>query len=311
MPAVTAIVMISGQYTILALAFAFVWWSSRTFFVAGAALIPLAGALAFTLVTSRGLGFVPAGVIAVVTCTALAAAMETAIMRPMSNWRRGSGRGGLSESAVLDSAIVSFALYLLLVNMLQWAVGTETDSVTLRGQGVLAYRHYGIPGTPLQLYTNAVGLVQIITLWGVSIALLAVLGSRLGLQLRAAKCDLRLFDQITGRGSAVRLIAVLFCGATAGLIGVLMTCTTRVDLSGGLTTALGAMAVMIVGTQTRRLILIPVLSLALAGASYALQTHGLSIWVRPLAVSLLLIILLLNPGGLVSEIRRAEEVAEA
>ena len=90
-----------------------------------------------------------------------------------------------------------------------------------------------------------------------------------------------------------------------------MTCTSRVDLGGGLTTALGAMAVMIAGTQSRRLILIPILSLVLAAADYMLQSHGLSIWVRPLAVSLLLAILLLNPGGLVSEIRRAEEEPEA
>jgi branched-subunit amino acid ABC-type transport system permease component len=305
-----AVLTMAGQYGLLALAFAFVWWSSRTFFVAGAALTPVAGAILFTFVTSSGVGLVPAGAIVVIVTTALAAAMATAIMRSMANWRR-AGRGGLSESAVLDSAIVSFALYLLLVNLLQWALGTETDSVTLRGQGVLAYRYYGIPGTPLQLHTNAVGLAQIVVLWSVSIALLAVLGSRLGLQLRAAKCDLRLFDQITGKGGTIRQIAVMFCGATAGLIGVLMTCTGRVDLGGGLTTALGAMAVMIVGTQTRRLVLIPILSLVLAGADYVLQSQGLSIWVRPMTVSLLLVILLLNPGGLVSEIRRAEEVAEA
>ena len=89
-----SILTTSGQYCLLALGFAFVWWSSRTFFVAGAALIPAAGAMLFTLVTSSGLGIVSAGVIAVVACTALAAAMETAIMRPMANWRRGSGRGG-------------------------------------------------------------------------------------------------------------------------------------------------------------------------------------------------------------------------
>ena len=279
--------------------------------MAGAALIPAAGAILFTLVSSQGVGLVPAAIGAVLVSVVLAAIIEMGIMRPMAGWRRGSGRGGLTESAVLDSAIVSFALYLLLVNALQWAVGTETDSVTLRGQGVLAYRHYGIPGTPLQLHTNAVGLVQIGVLWTLSVGLLAVLASRMGLRLRAAKCDLRLFDQISGKGGSVRLVAVLFCGAAAGLIGVLMTCTSRVDLGGGLTTALGAMAVMIAGTQSRRLILIPILSLVLAAADYMLQSHGLSIWVRPLAVSLLLAILLLNPGGLVSEIRRAEEEPEA
>jgi branched-subunit amino acid ABC-type transport system permease component len=310
-PAVTSVLTTGGQYCLLALAFAFVWWSSRTFFVAGAALIPATGAVLFTLVSPKGAGLVPAGFVAVLFSVALAAVIEASVMRPMADWRRGSGRGGLTESAVLDSAIVSFALYLLLVNALQWAVGTETDSVTLRGQGILAYRHYGIPGTPLQLHANAVGLIQIVVLWTLSIGLLAVLGSRLGLQLRAAKCDLRLFDQITGKGGLVRLVAVLFCGAAAGLIGVLMTCTSRVDLGGGLTTALGAMAVMIAGTQSRRLILIPVLSLMLAAADHLLQSHGLSIWVRPLAVSLLLAILLLNPGGLVSEVRRAEEEAEA
>lgn len=306
----TSVLTTGGQYCLLALAFAFVWWSSRTFFVAGAALIPTAGAVVFTLASVKGMGLVSAAFVAVLVSVVLAAIIETGVMRPMAGWR-GSGRGRLTESAVLDSAIVSFALYLLLVNALQWAVGTETDSLTLRGQGVLAYRHYGIPGTPLQLHTNAVGLVQIGVLWTLSLALLCVLASRLGLQLRAAKCDLRLFDQITGKGGAVRLAAVIFCGAAAGLIGVLMTCTSRVDLGGGLTTALGAMAVMIAGTQSRRLILIPILSLVLAAADYMLQSRGLSIWVRPLAVSLLLAILLLNPGGLVNEIRRAEEEPEA
>lgn len=192
----TNILATGGQYYLLALAFAFVWWSSRTFFVAGEALIPAVGAVLFTLVSAKGIGFVPAAIVAVLVSVALAAVIEAGIMRPMAGWRRGSGRGGLTESAVLDSAIVSFALYLLLVDALQWAVGTETDSLTLRGQGVLAYRHYGIPGTPLQLHTNAVGLIQIVVLWTLSIGLLAVLALRLGLQLRAAKCDLRLFDQI-------------------------------------------------------------------------------------------------------------------
>ena len=308
---ITNALLMGGHYCVLALAFAFVWWSSRTFFVAGAALIPIAGAVLFSLVSSYGFGLAPAAAVALVVCVVLSAVMETAVMRPMADWRRGSGRGGLSESAVLDGAIASFALYLLLVNVLQWVSGTATDSLSLRGSGLMAYRHYGVPGTPLQIYTNQVGVVQILGFWMGAGALIAVLSSRLGLQFRAAKCDLRLFDQITGKGGRMRLLAVLFCGATAGLVGILMTCTSRVDLGGGLTTALGAMAAMIAGTQSRRLMLIPVLSIVLAGASHVLQSCGLSIWVRPLAVSLLLAILLLNPGKLVSEVRRAEEVAEA
>jgi branched-subunit amino acid ABC-type transport system permease component len=231
LPAFVTIVVDGGdQYCLLALAFAFVWWSSRTFFVARAALIPMAGAMLFTLVTSDRMGTIPFGVIAVVACTALAAAMGAAMMRAVSIWRRGSGRGGLSGSAALDGAIVSFAFFLLLVNLVRWAVGTETDSLTLCGEGVLADRHYGIAGAPLQLRTNAIGLVQIIMLWSVSIALIAWLCSRLGLQLGAAKRDLQLFGQIGGKGGTMRPVAVLFCWATAGLIGVLMTCTVRMDL---------------------------------------------------------------------------------
>ena len=291
--ALAVILAAAGQYCLLALAFAFVWWSSRTFFVAGAALIPVAGAVLFNLVSSREVELIPAGLIAILVCVSLAVAIEVGVMRPMAEWRFRAGHGWLSESGVLDSAMISFALYLVLVNLLQWSVGAETDSVTLRAQGILVYEHYGIPGTPLQLYTNAIGLIQIIALWAVSLSLLCVLATRFGLQLRAAKCNLQLFDQITGNGGTIRLVAVLFCGLAAGLIGVLMTCTARVDLGGGLTTALGAMAIMIIGTQTRSLVLIPVLSLILGGADFLLQSHGLSIWVRPLAMCLLLAILLL------------------
>jgi len=126
---ITTLLMIGGQYCLLALAFAFVWWSSRTFFVAGAALIPAAGAVMFTLVSAKGMGLVPAAIVAVLASVGLAAIIETGVMRPMARWRRGSSRGGLTESAVLDSSIVSFALYLLLVNALQWAVRWETVKI--------------------------------------------------------------------------------------------------------------------------------------------------------------------------------------
>lgn len=106
MPVVlTSVLSIGGQYCLLALAFAFVWWSSRTFFVAGAALIPAAGAVLFTLVSAKGMGLVPAAMLAVLVSVALAAATEVAVMRPMAGWRCGSGRGGLSESDVLNSVL--------------------------------------------------------------------------------------------------------------------------------------------------------------------------------------------------------------
>lgn len=100
-------------------AFAYVWWSSRTFFIAGAALIPVSGVILFTLASNHGLGILPAGVLAVLACVVLSVGMETVIMRPMTDWHRSSGRRGLSESAVLNSAIVSFELYLLIIDVPQ------------------------------------------------------------------------------------------------------------------------------------------------------------------------------------------------
>ena len=85
----TAVLCVGGQYCLLALAFAFVWWSSRTFFVAGAALIPAAGAVLFTLVSARGMGLVPAAILAVILSVVLAAIIEVGVMRPMAGWRRG------------------------------------------------------------------------------------------------------------------------------------------------------------------------------------------------------------------------------
>jgi hypothetical protein len=81
----TSILLISGQYCLLALAFAFVWWSSRTFCVAGAVLI--------ALVSARGMGLVRAAILAVAISVGLAAIIETGVMRPMAGWIwRGSRR---------------------------------------------------------------------------------------------------------------------------------------------------------------------------------------------------------------------------
>lgn len=101
----TSILLIGGQYCLLALVFAFVWWSSRTFFVAGAAPKSAAGAVLFPLVSTMGMGLVPAAIVAVLVSVVLAAIIETGVMRPMAGWRRGSGRRGLTESAVLDGVL--------------------------------------------------------------------------------------------------------------------------------------------------------------------------------------------------------------
>lgn len=104
--ALTSVVSIGGQYCLLALAFAFVWWSSRAFFVAEAARIPTVGAMPFTLTFVAGMGFVPATILAVVVSVGLAAIIEAGVMRPMAGWRRGSV-GGVTIWEMHDS-ICSF-----------------------------------------------------------------------------------------------------------------------------------------------------------------------------------------------------------
>ena len=68
--------------------------------VVGAAPIPAAGAVLFTLVSIMGMWLVPAAIVAVLVSVGLTGIMETGVMRPMAGWRRVSGRGGATESAI-------------------------------------------------------------------------------------------------------------------------------------------------------------------------------------------------------------------
>jgi branched-subunit amino acid ABC-type transport system permease component len=214
------------------------------------------------------------------------------------------------SSVVLDSAIVSFALYLLLVNGIQWGFSGMTDAISLRSAHVDPVRLHALPWLPIGLHTNRIGMVEIITCWTLSCLLIAMLSSRFGLKLRAVKANMALFEQVSGQGRLVRLLAFGFCSAAAAFAGNVLLMTSRLDVTGGLSVVLGAMVVMILGTQSRRLILVPVFSLAFACLQTILQAAGLSLWIEPITLIVLLLALILSPRGLVLEVTRAEEALE-
>ena len=178
-------------------------------------------------------------------------------------------------------------------------------------EALQAVKTYSLPGSGLGIRANAVGIAELLISWLACAAVIWVLSSRLGLKLRAIKSNLRLFDQITGQGGRLRLLAFGLCSGVAALAGAGILLTSRVDVSGGLPVVLGAMVVMILGTQTRRLFLLPVFSLAFAFCDAWLQARGFSLWVQPLTLAILLGVLLFSPRGLVRDVQRVEEELEA
>ncbi|MFA7158881.1 MAG: hypothetical protein WC299_06210 [Kiritimatiellia bacterium] len=302
-----------GLYTLLALCFAFVWWSSRTFFITAAGILVLAGSMVFHLVFNLSWNPVGASVLAIGICSTLGVLLEVMVFGPIS--RKASlasgARSGVSEDAILGGAIISFALYFVLINIVQWWIGSETDSVTLRTQGMSQYSQVSIFGLHLPLRTNTIGLWQLMASWGLSLGLALLLQSRIGLSLRALKSNPQLFNQITGRGTWFRIMAMMFCCITASLAGIVTVFTSRLDMSGGLTIVLGAMVVMILATQRRSLGLLPIIAIIFAGMGAFLQGHGYSFWVEPIVLLILLLALVVNPKHLISEIKRVEESPEA
>lgn len=303
-----------GRYCLLALCFTFVWWSSRTFFITAGAFVSLSATVLYLLATSASLPVWLAGIAAIGLCVGLGILFGGTVFEPfvrrIDSGASGPSFGGLGN-VVLDCAIVSFALYLLIINAIQWLFGGVTDAITLRAPALDTVRTYAVPGIPLGVRLNGIGFLEMVVAWGACVLILAALSSRLGLKLRAIKSNIRLFDQITGSGLALRLTAFGICSGVAALAGIVMLFTSRVDVSGGLSVVLGAMVIMVLGTQTRRIALLPLFSLAFAFLEAVLQGHGLSLWVQPLTLSILLGILLLSPRGLVRDIHRIEESLEA
>ena len=309
----TLTVMGGGLYCLLALCFTFVWWSSRNFFITAGAFATLGGALTYAWHEHFGWPIPVAATLAILSCTVLGVGCGWVIFerfsRRLSCEARNPTASSLS-SVVLDSAIVSFALYLLLVNAIQWGFSGLTDAISLRPTHVEQVQLHVLPWIPIGLRTNRIGLIGIATCWTLSCLLMAVLASRFGLKLRAVRSNLALFEQISGQGMLIRLLAFGVCSAAAAFAGNVLLLTARLDVTGGLSVVLGAMVVMILGTQSRRLIWIPVFSLAFACLQSNLQAAGMSLWIEPLTLGVLLLVLLLSPKGLVREVTRVEEAME-
>ncbi len=302
-----------GRYCLLALCFTFVWWSSRTFFITAGAMISLSATVIYALAGDIGMPAWMAVLLSLALCSGLGVLLAGTIFEPFSRRLASApspSSGGMG-GVVLNAAIASFALYLILVNAIQWSFGGMTDAITLRPDSLRTVTTIVVPGTSVGIRANLVGFAELLISWVVCAVTISILSSRFGLKLRAIKSNLRLFDQITGQGFALRLLAFGLCSGVAALAGAVMLFTSRVDVAGGLSVVLGAMVIMVLGTQTRRLSLLPAFSLVFALCEAWMQARGLSLWVQPLTLSVLLAVLLFSPRGLVRDVHRIEEEREA
>lgn len=302
-----------GLVCLLAACFTFVWWSSRTFFITAGAFVPLSAALAYILHINHG-WFLPGAALAGMSiCVLIGLGLAATFFERSSRLMLSERHGGTARSfskVVLSAAIVSFAFYLIIINGTQWLLSGEVDSLSLRPAAVDPVTTLSFWGIPLPLRTNRLGLWKLALCWSAGLLLLGLLASRLGLNLRAMKTNLALFRQVTGRDRLVRLLAFGLCSLAAGLVGIAQLLTSRADVSGGLTITLEGMVVMVLGTQTRRLWVVPLFSILLAGVSAFLQGLGLSLWVEPMTLGILMCVLVMSPQGLLSEVRRFDEAWE-
>lgn len=303
-----------GLYCLLALGFTFVWWSSRTFFITAGGFVILGGVVTHTLAMHFGWPFLVSAAVAILFCGIMGILVEVCLFERYARRLAVETRissGGSFGGVVLDTAIVSFALYVFLVNLVQWCFGGMTDSISLRPATAEEFTNYSLFGLAFGIRTNRLGLWQLVLCWASSFLLIATLSSQVGLKLRAVKSNFALFDQITGQGRKIRLFSYALCSAASAFAGNILLTTSRLDIDGGMTVILGAMVVMILGTQSKSLWMVPIFSLLFAGTAAVLQALGFSLWVEPITVAFLLAMLVVGPKSIISDAKRAEELAEA
>src|ERR1051326_1322259 len=280
----------SCTYALLALGYALIYNTSRIFHIAHGATYTVSGYVLYVLMVSCRWPLWVTLVATIVIAGVFGITLDRWLYRPIA-----SGSGSL-----LPAFIASLGFYTAAVNVVALVFGSETKVVA---PGIASTIGFGnVILTRIQVSQLLAGVLCSGTL----LVLLRV--TRWGRTVRAVRDNTQLARVLGVNVSSVRLGVFALGSALAGLAAFMTALDVGIDPYGGITAVLAAAIAMTVGgTGT---FAGPVIGAVLLGCleSLLVLTIGTR-WMEALAFTVLFLILIARPGGLIHYVRRLEERA--
>jgi len=278
----------SAVYTILALGFGLIYFTTKNFHLAHGAVFASGAYLGWWLVVRAGLSLPIALVVAPLGAALVGLAIEWSIYRPLVNRRA-------SPEVIL---IASLAAYIVVVNVIAMFAGNEVQ--LLRAGASTTWEVAGARITTIQV-------LQLASALSVSLGLAAVLKwTRVGHLWRAIGDSPELVS-LTGWNVGLHRFGVFASGsALAGFAGVLVALDVGAEPHMGFAAVLAAVTACIVGGLGRYMA--PILGAVLLGIAESVVVAVLaSRWRSAVTLSLLILFLVVRPLGLLGRPLRGEE----
>jgi branched-chain amino acid transport system permease protein len=277
-------------YAIVALGFALIYNTTRTFHFAHGAVYTWSAYFLHTLLNLWHVPLAVALVLTVLLAAVLGIAIDEALYRPLVK----------RNSSQLIQMLSSLGLYIMLVNILAMVYGNETKVLNPGIQPT--YTFSGVILTQVQLAT----VVCCIVLFGGLVLLLR--RTRLGNIVRALRDDPELVSAVGVNPRRVRWAVFALGSALAAVAAMLAGLDIGIDPNIGMNALLnGAVAVIIGGIGIFEGAAVGGLGI---GVLQSLAVWRLSArWQDAMTFVLLIVFLLFRPQGVFGGRRRAEEVS--
>ncbi len=283
--------LIAGSiYSLVAVGFSLIYGSVRFFHFAHGALCAAGAYVAFWCATSVGLPLVLAAGAGALGAGVLGVGIDQCVYRPLRQ----------SKSPDLVLLLASFGVFLLMTNLLQVLFGSDVVSLR-RGPVREGYLFCGAIITGNQITIAFASVVLTIALW------LFLKVTRTGRAIRAVADD-PIGASIVGIHSDGVIRTAFFVGSLlAGVAGILLALETDLQPGMGMNAAIkGIIAAVIGGIGSIPGALVGGLLLGLAENLGAWFTS--SSWKDAVAFAVLVVFLLLRPGGIVGGASRQRRV---
>ncbi len=278
------------SYALVALGFALIYNTTRTFHFAHGGVYVLSAYLLYTFRNLWGIPLVPAAILTLLLIAFLGVAIDEVLYRPLVK------RGSSQPIQMLSS----LGLYIVIINLIAMFYGNETKMLSPGVQPTYTVGHIILART--QIVTAVTFVVLFVSL------LFLLRKSRMGKTIRALRDDPELVSASGINARFFRWSVFALGSVLAGVAAILAGLDVGIDPNIGMTALLsGAVAVIIGGVGVFEGAALGGIALGLLQSLAIWQTSAR--WQDMVTFVVLIVFLLFRPQGLFGIRRRAEEMA--
>ena len=216
-------------YSLLAIGFALVYNTTRTFHIEAAGIYVFAAYMFWFFVTKAGLPVILAAIIAIILTMLLSLLSEVTVYRPLKN----------RKASLNVAMIASIGLMTVIINTIAMFFGNETKVVE---NSILKPFSFGdiIITTP-QMYQAVIGIIVL------ALFLIVLRWTNWGLRLQALSADETLFETLGYNTNRTRIVVFLASGIFIAIASCLTVYDVGLDPNMGMSIMINALVAMIIG----------------------------------------------------------------